>query len=151
MKFTPRDPNYQQKVTDSFQRQEFMKHLGAKLGTVAPGYCEISVPYQKSLTQQHGYFHAGVISSLADNAAGYAAFSLMEASSSIVTVEFKINLLAPGKGEHLIAKASVIKSGRTLTICRVDVFNVNEGAESLCAAAQATLMQLQNKEDKPEE
>ncbi len=147
MDFIPRDPNYKQKVSDSFQRQKFMEFIGAELLDVGPGYCEIQLPYQETLSQQHGFFHAGVIGSLADNAAGYAGFSLMKTDASVLTVEFKLNLLAPGKGEFLIAKAHVLKSGKTLTVCRSDVYVVNQGKEKLCAAAQVTLIQLANTQD----
>jgi len=112
-----------------------MELINAKLVTVQPGFCEIQVPYDLSLTQQHGFFHAGVISTIADNAAGYAGFSLMEENSTVLTVEFKLNLMSPGEGELLIARSTVLKSGRTLTICRSDIFMLNNGEEKLCAAA----------------
>lgn len=88
----PEDPLFKQKVKDSFDRQQFMKFIGAELVRVEPGFCEIQLPYKSSLTQQHGFFHAGVVGTMADNAAGYAAFSLMDPGSSILTVEFKLNL-----------------------------------------------------------
>ena len=90
-------------------------------------------------------FHAGIISSIADSAAGYAGFSLMAKNSSILTVEFKLNLLSPGDGEKLVAKANVLKNGRTLTLCRSEVFVVKHGEQKLCAAAQSTLIELKNK------
>ncbi|WP_109300352.1 PaaI family thioesterase [Aquimarina sp. AU474] len=148
MKFVPKHTNYIQKVRESFERQEFMKLIGATLIDVQPGYCEIQIPYQESLTQQHGFFHAGVISTIADNTAGYAGFSLMEESSSVLTVEFKINLMAPANGELLIGKSNVIKHGRTLTICKSDIFIVNNGKEKLCAVSQLTLIELKNSSDK---
>jgi uncharacterized protein (TIGR00369 family) len=114
---------------------------------VNPGYCEIKVPFDETLTQQHGFFHAGVISTLADNTARYVAFSLMEADSSILTVEFKLNLLAPGKGDALIGKAEVIKNGRTLTICRSEIYAIQDGNATLCAAGQSTRIKLKNKID----
>ncbi len=124
-----------------------MHHINAKLVEVQPGYCEIEVPYAPELSQQHGYFHAGIIGTIADNTAGYAAFSLMEETSSIVTVEYKLNIVSPGDGEKLIGKASVLKKGRTLTVCRADVYVVKDGNEKLCAAAQASLIELKNKTD----
>lgn len=142
MNFKPRDPNFKQKVQDSFDQQQFMGHIGAQLIEVRPGYCEIRVPFQESLTQQNGFFHAGVISTIADNAAGYAAFSLMDVKASVLTVEFKLNLLSPGKGDMLIGRGQVLKSGKTLTICRSDLFVVQNGQEKLCAAGQSTLIQL---------
>ncbi|GAB5399924.1 MAG: PaaI family thioesterase [Aureisphaera sp.] len=147
MDFVPRDPNFRQKVKDSFQRQQFMDFIGAEFIKVDAGYCEIRLPYRETLTQQHGFFHAGIIGAMADNAAGYAGYSLMEVDASVLTVEFKLNLLAPGKGEALVAKAQVLKSGKTLTVCRSDVFAISEGQEKLCAAAQVTLIQLQNTSD----
>ncbi|MEW7291404.1 PaaI family thioesterase [Aquimarina sp. 2304DJ70-9] len=148
MKFEPKSDNYKKKVEESFERQQFMKLIKAELVDVRPGYCEIQVPYHSNLTQQHGFFHAGVISTIADNAAGYAGFSLMEESSSVLTVEFKINLMTPGDGELLIGKSNVIKNGRTLTICKSDVYIIKNGKEKLCATAQLTLIELKNSPDK---
>jgi len=148
MNFQPRDPNFQQKVRDSFDQQQFMEHIGAQLFEVRPGYCEIRVPFQESLTQQNGFFHAGVISTIADNAAGYAAFSLMDEKASVLTVEIKLNLLSPGKGDMLIGRGQVLKSGKTLSICRSDLFVVQNGEEKLCAAGQSTLIQLQKTPNK---
>lgn len=142
MTFAARYSGYRKKVEESFARQQFMQLLNAELVDVQPGFCEIHLPYNERLTQQHGYFHAGAVSTIADNAAGYASFSLMEETASILTVEFKLNLLAPGDGERLIARANVLKSGKTLTICRTEVFAVKNGVEKLCAAAQSTLIQL---------
>lgn len=147
MKFKPKSDTYKKKVKESFERQQFMKLINAQLIDVQPGYCEIHVPFHSSLTQQHGFFHAGIISTIADNAAGYAGFSLMEENSSVLTVEFKINLMAPGDGELLIGKSSVLKNGRTLTICKSEVFIIKNGNEKLCAAAQLTLIELKNSSD----
>jgi len=147
MNYEPKNKDFRKKVQASFDRQKFMDLIGAELVEVNPGYCEIKVPFDETLTQQHGFFHAGVISTLADNTAGYAAFSLMEADSSILTVEFKLNLLAPGKGDSLIGKAEVIKNGRTLTICRSEIYAINDGSAALCAAGQSTLIELKNKSD----
>ncbi len=147
MKFEPKSNTYQKKVEESFQRQKFMKFINAKLIDVQPGYCEIHIPYDPNLTQQHGFFHAGIISTIADNTAGYAAFSLMEENSSVLTVEFKLNLMSPGDGELLIGKSNVLKNGRTLTICRSEVFIVKNGKEKLCAASQSTLIELKNSSD----
>ena len=144
MQFEPKTKNYKQKVEDSFKLQKFMEFIGAKLIKVEPGFCEIHLPYSENLTQQDGFFHAGIISTLADNAAGYASFSLMEEDSSVLAVEFKLNLISPGVGDLLIARANVLKSGKTLTICRADVFTLKDGVEKLCAASQATLIQIKN-------
>lgn len=147
MAFEPKNINYKNKVKDSFARQKFMQLINAKLIDVKPGYCEIRIPYDINLTQQHGFFHAGIISTIADNAAGYASFSLMDENSSILTAEFKLNLIAPGEGEILIGRANVLKNGKTLTICRSEVYIVKNGIEKLCAAAQSTLIELKNKPD----
>lgn len=147
MEFLPRFPDYKSKVKDSFNRQGFMHHIGAELVKVEPGFCEIHVPYSKELTQQHGFFHAGVISTVADNASGYAGFSLMDEKASVLTVEFKLNLISPGKGDLLIARANVLKNGRTLTICRSEIYVMSDGKEKLCAAAQSTLIELPNQSD----
>lgn len=147
MKYEPKNKDFRKKVQASFDRQKFMRLIGAELVEVNPGYCEIKVPFDEKLTQQHGFFHAGVISTLADNTAGYAAFSLMEIDSSILTVEFKLNLLAPGKGDSLIGKAEVIKNGKTLTICRSEIYAIRDGNVTLCAAGQSTLIELKNKSD----
>ena len=149
MTFAPLDPNYEAKVRDSFTRQPFMEYIGAELVELKPGYCEIHLGYKKELTQQHGFFHAGIIGTLSDNAGGYAAFSLLPADSSILTVEFKLNLLNPGDGDQLISRAQVVRSGRTLTICHSEVSVVKEGVEKLCATALMTLMALLGKKDAP--
>lgn len=143
----PEDPLFKQKVKDSFDRQQFMKFIGAELVRVEPGFCEIQLPYKSSLTQQHGFFHAGVVGTMADNAAGYAAFSLMDPGSSILTVEFKLNLISPADGQLLIGRSNVLKHGKTLTVCRSDVFIVKNGTEKLCAASQSTLIELHDKKD----
>lgn len=119
-----------------------MEHIGAELMDVQPGYCEIHIPFNENLTQQNGFFHAGVISTVADNAAGYASLSLMKEHSMVLSVEFKLNLLRPGVGEKLIGKGQVLKYGKTLTVCRSDVFVVKDGEEKLCAAAQLTMIEI---------
>ena len=147
MAFTTPDPDYEERIRASFKRQMFMDFIGATLAHVRPGYCEIHVPYKKELSQQHGFFHGGVIGTLADNAGGYAAYTLMPADSSILTVEYKLNLLAPGSGDLLIARGQVVKPGRTLTVCRSDVAVVKDGQEKLCAIATVTLMQMVGRAD----
>jgi len=149
MLFQSLDPNYERKVRESFSRQGFMKFIGAKLAEVKPGYCEIHVPYKDELSQQHGFFHAGIIGTIADNTGGYAAFSLMGAESSILTVEYKLNLVAPGDGDLLIGRARVVKPGRTLTVCRSEVFVVKNGIEKLCATSLMTLMAMTGMADEP--
>ena len=106
--FEARNPDFEARVRESFARQTFMKTLGAELGAVAPGRVEIRLPYREDLCQQHGYFHGGVIGTLADNAGGYAAFSLMAAEDSVLTVEYKMNIVAPGAGVALVAEGAVL-------------------------------------------
>ncbi|MBK8482928.1 MAG: PaaI family thioesterase [Saprospiraceae bacterium] len=147
MKFKPSDPDFEIRVRASFNKQKFMEFISAKLVKIKPGYCEIQIPFQPEITQQHGFFHAGILGTIADNAAGYAAFTLMDINSSILTVEFKINLLLPAEGEILIGRSNVLKYGKTLTICRSDVYILKNGVEKLCAASQSTLIELKNKID----
>ena len=119
-----------------------MGHLGAVLEVVRPGRVEISLPFRPELSQQHGFFHAGVISTIADSAGGYAGFTLFAADAGVLTVEFKINLLAAADGERAIAVGEVIRSGRTLTVCRLDAFVENAGKRVHCATGMQTLMSL---------
>jgi uncharacterized protein (TIGR00369 family) len=143
------DPNYESRVRDSFSRQGLMKHLGARLTVLEPGRAEIRAAHREELTQQHGYFHAGVSGSLADSACGYAAYTLMPADASVLTVEYKMNLLAPAEGEELIARARVVRSGKTLKICMADVFARRGEVETHCATVLATIMCLPGKPDGP--
>lgn len=142
MELEPRDPDFAARVRASFDSQAFMQHVGAELTRVEPGHCTVEARHVAELTQQHGFFHAGVVATLADDAAGYAAYTLMGADDSILTVEFKLNLVAPADGDRLVARGEVLRAGRTLATCRADVFVVRDGAEHLCAASQATLMRL---------
>jgi len=148
MEFVPKFRDYKKKVEESFRRQGFMSLINARLVEVKPGFCEIHIPYDITLTQQHGFFHAGIISTLADNSAGYAGFSLMEENSSILTVEFKLNLMSPGDGDLLIGRSKVLKNGKTLTVCTSEIYIVKNGEEKLCAASQSTLIELKNRSDK---
>ncbi|GIX29402.1 MAG: thioesterase [Burkholderiales bacterium] len=143
--FTAPDPRYAERVRASFARQGIMGHLGAALTEVRPGYCEIRLPFRPELAQQHGYFHGGVIGTLGDSAGGYAAFTLMPADAGVLTVEYKMNLLAPGDGELLIARGRVIKAGRSLVVSQADVAVVKDGTERLCAILLQTLMTIQGK------
>jgi uncharacterized protein (TIGR00369 family) len=135
---TPVDPAYEARVRASFGRQKAMAFIGASLVTVAPGRVEIDLPFRDELTQQKGYVHGGVIGMIADSAAGYAAYSLMPASASLVTVEYKMNILAPGRGT-LVARGEVLKPGRTLTVARAEVYS-EDGKH--VASMQQTLMML---------
>ena len=131
------------RVTASFERQGLMRHLGARLAHVAPGSVTIVLPSRPEVTQQHGYFHAGATSAIADTAGGFAAFTLFPEDSTVLTVEYKINLLAPALGDHIEAVGTVLKSGRTMTVCRLDVFAVKGEQRSLVAAGQQTLIRLE--------
>jgi uncharacterized protein (TIGR00369 family) len=147
MQFKILDPNYEQRVRDSFARQAAMTLIGASMTRVEPGRCEIELPVREELTQQHRFVHGGVVGMIADSAGGYAAFTLMPADASVLTVEYKINMLAPAKGERLVARGQVLKPGRTLSIVRADVWAVEAGRETLVAATQQTLMVMHGKSD----
>jgi uncharacterized protein (TIGR00369 family) len=142
-----KNPAYAQRVQASFDRQGVMKLLGARVSRIAPGECEIQLPFRSDLTQQHGYFHGGIIGTIADSAGGYAAFSLMPEDSSVLTVEYKMNLLAPGDGEVLVARGRVLKAGRSLVVTQVDAFAVKGGQETLCATLLQTLMTMHGRKD----
>jgi uncharacterized protein (TIGR00369 family) len=143
----PADPQFVSRVRASFARQPMMQTIGATLETVAPGRADIGLPFRSDLTQQHGYLHAGVVATIADSACGYAAYTLMPAGASVLTVEYKINLLSPATGEHFIARASVIRAGRTLTIVQADVFASANGDERRTATMLATIMTLRDRSD----
>lgn len=137
-----------QRVRDSFNRQGLMRHLGVSIESIEPGTVSLKLPYRDELTQQHGFFHAGASSSaLADTAGGYAGFTLFPEDSSVLTVEFKINLIAPAKGDYLLAVGKVLRSGRTLTICQLEVFGVTPKNKDLIAVGQQTLMCMHGKPD----
>lgn len=138
----PRDPQWQEKVRDSFARQKVMRLIGAELVDVQPGRCEIHLPFRDDLTQQNGYFHAGIVATVVDSAGGYAGFSLMAAGTDVLTVEYKLNLLAPGEGERLVAVGEAVKSGRNLVITRGEVYAVKNARSIHCAIMQQTLMTM---------
>jgi uncharacterized protein (TIGR00369 family) len=142
------DPNFATRVRDSFDRQNAMRFIGAKLTTLEPGHAEIELPYRDELTQQHKFFHGGITTMIADSAAGYAAYSMFPADSSVLTVEFKMSLLAPAAGEKLIATGKVVKPGRTLTLCDVEVHAVKDGKKTLVLKGLETLICLHNKVDR---
>ena len=134
------------RVRESFARQQYMATIGAQLLRVARGVVEIELPVSERLTQQHGFLHAGVVAGATDSACGYAALTLMDADAAVLTVEFKINLLAPAAGERLIARGRVIRSGRTLTVCRGDAVTVADSAEKHVAALTATMIAVRGAE-----
>jgi uncharacterized protein (TIGR00369 family) len=147
--FNAADPDFATRVRLSFSRQQAMGLIGAEMTQIEPGFCEIRLKCRPQLTQQHGFVHGGIVGMIADSAGGYAAFSLFPANASILTVEYKMNLLAPGKGDALVARARVIKPGRTLTVVHSDVYAVEGAKEVHCAAMQLTLITLQGKADGP--
>jgi uncharacterized protein (TIGR00369 family) len=145
--FQAQDTNFESRVRESFARQQLMHTLGAVLTLVAPGVVEIEMPYRADLTQQHGFIHAGVVASVLDSACGYAAFSLMPADAAVLSVEFKVNLLAPARGERLGARAEVKRAGRTLTVCAADAHAFEGGRSRVVATMLATMMCVRGRAD----
>lgn len=145
----PRDPGFAERVRESFSRQPVMGLLGAEMTRVEPGEVTIELPFRADLTQQHGYFHAGVVATVADSAGGYAGFSLMPAGSTVLTVEYTIHLLAPADGERLVATGRVVKRGRTLTVCEFEAVAVKGEARTLCAWGSQTVICLAGRADGP--
>ncbi len=143
----PRNPDFAHAVRDSFHRQALMSTIGAELTSVEGGAIEIQLPYREDLTQQYGFLHGGIVTSLLDTACGYAAFSLMPPESGVLSVEFKVNLLAPAKGKRLIARGQVLRSGRTITVCRADGFMEEGDREVLVATMLATMMTIVDRPD----
>ena len=140
LEFEPRDPDFEVRVRESFGRQNVMATIGAVLRSVGPGTIEIELPFRSDLTQQHGYLHAGIVTTVLDSACGYAAMSLSPAGADVLSVEFKINLLSPAKGETLVARARVIRSGRNVTVCTADAFMLDGGGEKLVATMLGTMI-----------
>jgi uncharacterized protein (TIGR00369 family) len=147
-RFSVVDANFEVRVRESFEHQGLMRHLGAELLELKAGHVAIRVPFRAELTQQHNYFHAGVSGAIGDSACGYAAYTLMPADSTVLTVEYKMNLLAPADGDELIARARVLRSGKTLKICTADVYAKKNSAEVHCATMLATIMCLLGKPDR---
>jgi len=146
MEFQPTNPSFEADIRQSFSKQTAMTTIGAQLTKVDAGLVEISIPYSANLTQQNGYLHGGIITTIADSACGYAAYSLMPPGSEVLSVEFKVNLLRPAQGRSFVATAEVIKPGRTLTVARADVVSIGEdGKRELIATMQATMICLQNR------
>ncbi len=138
----PAAPVVQARIEASFERQGLMRHLGARLGLVAPGRVHIVLPARPEVTQQHGYVHAGATSAIADSAGGYAALTMFDPDSEVLTVEYKLNLLAPAAGEHLEAVGTVVKAGRTLTVCTLQVFGHGDRQRALVATGQQTVIRV---------
>lgn len=137
-----RDPAFAARVRASFDRQQAMALIGASLAAVTPGRAVIVLPHRGEITQQHGYIHGGVVGMIADSAAGYAASSLTDAGAEVLTVEYKLNLVAPASGERLVAEGQVVRAGRTLIVTRAEVFAEAGETRTLCALMQQTIMVL---------
>src|SRR5690242_13969354 len=140
MSLTPQDPEYATRVRLSFGEQRAMSTIGASLGTVGPGAVDVVLPFLDDLTQQDGFVHGGIVAAVADTACGYAAHTLMPAAARVLSIEFKLNLLAPAVGERLEARARVIRAGRTVTVCQADVLAITGATEKLVATMTGTMM-----------
>jgi uncharacterized protein (TIGR00369 family) len=146
-RFEPKDPDYAARVRASFDRQAAMKTIGASLAAVEPGRVVIELPWAQALTQQHGFLHAGMVATGLDSACGYAGFSLMPADAAVLTIEYKINLLAPAQGERFRMEGLVIKPGRTVTVVEGRAWAIDEGREKLIATMACTLMAIFGREN----
>jgi uncharacterized protein (TIGR00369 family) len=143
---TAKDPAFRARVQASFDKQGLMSTLGASILHIAPGAVDIWLTPSPSVSQQHGFVHAGAVAAIADSAAGYAALSLMPPGAGVLTTEFKINLVAPATGERIVARGRVIKAGRTLTLAQTEVFAETAGQEKLVALLTATLMTVEGRD-----
>lgn len=144
--FDPKDPAYADRVRASFDRQDAMRTIGATLAAVEAGRVAIELPWAQALTQQHGFLHAGMVAAALDSACGYAGFSLMPADAAVLTIEYKINLLAPAKGERFRMEGLVIKPGRTVTVTEGKAYAIDDGREKLIATMACTLMAVFGRE-----
>ena len=147
MGFKPSNPDFENRVRESFSRQRVMATLGASIVRVAAGEVDLELAYRADLTQQHGFLHAGIVTTLLDSACGYAAFSLMPADASVLSIEFKTNLLAPAEGELLIARGRVVRAGRTISVCECRGSMRQGAAEKEVALMIATIMAMHGKPD----
>jgi uncharacterized protein (TIGR00369 family) len=141
----PQDPAFESRVRASFARQRFMATIGATLVHVAPGEVDIELAVRDDLTQQHGFLHAGAMASIADSACGYAALSLMPAGAAILSIEFKVNMLAPAAGDRLVARGRVIRAGKTVTVCSADVTAYAGDTERLVGTMVGTMMTVRDR------
>jgi uncharacterized protein (TIGR00369 family) len=146
--FAVRDPNYVARVKDAFSRQGFLHHIDAQVEEIAPGRCVIAADFRNELAQQNGFFHGGLLGTIADAAGAGAAATLIEAEQWLLTAEYKINFLSPAKGPRLKAAGEVVRAGRTLTVSQIKLYSVDEtGQEQICALATVTLMTLSTRGD----
>lgn len=144
--FVPNDEAYKEKVTESFSRQAVMKTVGATIVSIEPGQVELQFQHDIKLTQQHGFIHGGIVTTVMDSACGYGALSLMPEDSGVLTIEFKTNLLSPAKGEKYLAIGRVKKTGRTISVCDGELFAYTGDQKKLVATMTCTLMTLVNRE-----
>lgn len=140
--FQPSDPEFESRIRSSFDKQAVMKTIGAKLAKVMPGEVHIEFPYAESLTQQHGYLHAGIVTSVVDSACGYAAYTLMAAESEVLTIEYKVNFMSPAKGDEFKGIGRVLRPGRNITVCSGDVVAIDKGKEKIVATMLATMISV---------
>lgn len=142
------NPDFAETVLTSFSRQNAMGLIRASMPVVEHGFTEIHVPHWDGIEQQHGFIHGGVVGMVADSAAGYAAMTIVPANASVLSVEYKLNFMAPANGEKLIARGQVVRPGRTLVVTKAEVFSVTDGQEKICALMQQTVMVMHNKVEK---
>ena len=142
------DPNFAERVRASFDKQNAMELIQATMPLIEHGMTEIHLPHWAGVEQQHGFVHGGVVGMIADSAAGYAAMTMVLATDSVLTVEYKMNLVAPADGDHLIARGKVVRAGRTLLVTQAEVCAVKDGRETLCALMQQTIMVMHGKTEK---
>ena len=142
------DPHFAERIRRSFAKQHAMALIRATLPVVEAGRTEIHLPHWDGVEQQHGFVHGGVVGMIADSAAGYAAMTVVPATASVLTVEYKMNLVAPADGEQLIARGKVVRPGRTLIVTQGEVFAVKDGTETLCALMQQTIMVMHGKDER---
>jgi uncharacterized protein (TIGR00369 family) len=145
-RFEPADAAFAERVRASYARQAAMRTIAADLVSVEPGRVVIELPWAEPLTQQHGFLHAGMVATALDSACGYAAFSLMQADAAVLTIEYKINLMAPAKGERFRMEGVVVKPGRTITVAEGHAFAIDGGREKLIATMSATLMAVMGRD-----
>lgn len=142
------NPDFAQAVRDSFDRQNAMHLIRASLSVVEHGLVEIHLPHWDGVEQQHGFIHGGVVGMIADSAAGYAAMTVVPAGASVLSIEYKLNLMAPANGEQLIARGSVVRPGKTIIVTKAEILAISNGQEKLCALMQQTIMVMHDRPEK---
>lgn len=145
----PQDPDFEARARSAFEAQRVMRTIGARVTRVAPGEVEIELPFREELTQQNGFLHAGIVTTVLDSACGGAALTLMPADAGVLSIEFKTNLLAPARGELLIVRARVVRAGRTVTVCTADALMRDGGREVHVATMLGTMMTIVPRAPRP--